>query len=37
MRAGARADDQEEGVLDFAMQPDNARQSAEYLALATLA
>ena len=34
MRAGARADDQEERVLDFAVQPDDAGQAAENLALA---
>ena len=37
MRAGARADDEEEGVLDLAMQPDDAGQPAEHLALAALA
>ena len=37
MRAGARADDEEEGVLDPAVQPDDAGQSAEHLALALLA
>ena len=37
MGAGARADDQEERVLDFAMQPDDAGQAAEYFALAALA
>jgi hypothetical protein len=36
MRAGARADDQEEGVLDLAVQPDDAGQPAEHLALAAL-
>ena len=35
--AGARADDEEEGVLDLAVQPDDARQPAEDLALPTLA
>ena len=34
---GARAHHQEEGVLHFAVQPDDARQPAEDLALATLA
>ena len=37
MRAGARADDEEERVLDLAMQPDDAGQAAENLALAALA
>ena len=37
MRAGARAHHQEERVLDLAMQPDDAGQPAEDLALATLA
>ena len=37
MRAGARADDQEERVLDLAVQPDDAGQPAEHLALAALA
>src|SRR5208283_2227817 len=35
--AGAAADDQEEGVLDSAVQPDDARQPAENLALSALA
>ena len=33
MRARARPDDQEERVLNFAMQPDDPRQPAEHLAL----
>ena len=33
MRAGARADDEEEGVLDLAMEPDDAGEAAEDLAL----
>ena len=37
MRAGARADHQEERVLDLAVQPDDAGQAAEHLALAALA
>ena len=37
VRAGARADDQEEGILDLAVQPDDAGQAAEHLALAALA
>ena len=37
MRAGARADDEEERVLDLAVQPDDAGQAAEHLALAALA
>ena len=37
MRAGARADDQEEGILDLAVQPDDSGQSAEYFPLAALA
>ena len=37
VRAGARADDEEEGVLDLAVQPDDAGQAAEHLALAALA
>ena len=37
VRAGARADHQEEGVLDLAVQPDDAGQAAEDLALAALA
>ena len=36
MRAGARADDQKEGVLHLAVQPDDAGQAAEHLALAAL-
>ena len=35
--AGARAHDQEEGVLDLAVQPDDAGEPAEHLALAALA
>jgi hypothetical protein len=34
MRAGARADDQEEGVLNLPVQPDDPGQAAEDLALA---
>ncbi len=34
VRAGAGADHQEEGILDLAMQPDDAGQAAEDLALA---
>ena len=37
MRAGAGADDQKEGVLDLAMQPDDAGQAAEDFPLAALA
>ena len=37
VRAGARADHQEERILDFAMQPDDAGQAAEHLPLAALA
>ncbi len=37
VRAGARADHQEECVLDLAMQPDDAGQAAEHLALAAFA
>ena len=37
MGAGARADDEKEGVLDLAMQPDDAGEAAEHLALAALA
>ena len=37
MGAGARADDEEEGILDLAMQPDDAGEAAEDLALAALA
>ena len=37
MRAGARTDDEEERVLDLAVQPDDAGQPAEHLALAALA
>ena len=37
VRAGARADDEEERVLDLAVQPDDAGQPAEHLALAALA
>ena len=36
MRAGARADHEEEGVLHLAVQPDDAGQAAEHLALAPL-
>ena len=36
MRAGARADDQEERVLNLAVQPDDSGQPAENLALAAL-
>ena len=36
VRAGARTDDQEEGILDLAVQPDDPGQSAEYLPLASL-
>ncbi len=36
VRAGARADDEEEGVLDLAMQPDDAGEAAKDLALAAL-
>ena len=37
MSAGARPDDEEEGVLDLAVQPHDAGEAAEHLALATLA
>jgi hypothetical protein len=37
VRAGARAHHQEEGVLDLAVQPDDAGQAAEHLALAAFA
>ena len=37
VRAGARADDEEEGVLHLAVQPHDAREAAEHLALAPLA
>ncbi|MDZ7631658.1 MAG: hypothetical protein U5K74_10005 [Gemmatimonadaceae bacterium] len=37
MRAGARAHHQEEGVLHLAVQPDDAGEAAEDLALAALA
>ena len=37
MRAGPRADDEEEGVLHLAVQPDDSRQTAEHLVLAALA
>ena len=37
VRAGARADDQEERILDLAVQPDDAGQPAEHLALAAFA
>ena len=36
MGAGARADDEEEGVLDLAMQPDDPGEAAEYRPLAAL-
>jgi hypothetical protein len=36
MRAGARSDDQKKRVLDFAVQPDDAGQAAENLALSAL-
>src|SRR3954452_22635279 len=36
MRAGAGADDEEERVLDLAVQPDDAGQAAEDLALPPL-
>ena len=35
MRAGARSDNQEERVLHLAVQPDDSRQPAEHLVLAT--
>ena len=37
MRAGPRSDDQEERVLDLPVQPDDASEPAEYLALAAFA
>ena len=37
MRAGAGADNQEEGVADLAMEPDDAGQPAEDFALPALA
>jgi hypothetical protein len=37
VRAGARPDDEEEGVLHLAVQPHDAREAAEHLALSTLA
>ena len=37
MRTGPAANDQEEGVLDLAVQPDDAGQAAEDFALAALA
>ena len=37
MGAGPAADDEEERVLDLAVEPDDAGQAAEYLALAALA
>jgi hypothetical protein len=37
VRAGARSHDEEEGVLDLAVQPDDAGEAAEDLALAALA
>ena len=37
MGAGARADDEEEGVLHLAVQPDDAGQAAEHFALAAFA
>ena len=36
MCAGARAYDQKEGVLHFAVQPDDTSESAKYFALAAL-
>jgi hypothetical protein len=36
MGAGARAHDEEEGVLDLAVHPDDAGKPAEHLALAAL-
>ena len=36
MRAGARTDHQEEGILHFPVQPDDAGQTAKHLALAAL-
>jgi hypothetical protein len=36
MRASARADDQKERILNLAVKPDDARQTAEHLALAAL-
>ena len=36
VRAGARADDEEEGVLHLAVQPDDPGQAAEHLTLAAL-
>jgi hypothetical protein len=35
--AGAGADDEKEGVLDFAVQPDDAGQAAEHFPLPALA
>jgi hypothetical protein len=37
MRAGARADYQEKGILDLAMKPDDAGQAAENFALPAFA
>jgi hypothetical protein len=37
MRAGPGADDQEEGVLDFPVQPHDAGQAAKHFALTTFA
>ncbi len=37
MRAGARADDQEEGILDLPVQPHDSGEATEHLALAALA
>jgi hypothetical protein len=36
MRAGARADHEEEGVLDLPVKPDDAGEPAEHLALTAL-
>jgi hypothetical protein len=36
MGAGARTDDEEEGILDLAVQPDDAGEAAEHFALAAL-
>ena len=37
MGAGSRADHEKERILNFSMQPDDAGETAEYLALAVLA
>ena len=37
MRAGARAHDEEEGILDLPVQPDDSGQATEHLALSALA